>query len=257
MRRLLARLPSVSTPRFFARNTHSVNRREALRAAVDLTGELFTIVRTLNDSSWQHEAFVEIDGVPCVSLKWSAFGDRREDEQIDLELLVVGAADDPGYPQFWTFCGPPDPLFDRPPLFRGADAAYRWVPSRARVGEVLADVVPRRFEAWRSRATSVLRADADRWVAACQLVASLDNPRRWMVRAPEETARDLRKLRLPVERNWEGSFWTAAWLGLAPVLGQLVEIDAEHLTEIQRAAHTVRTSPIRERASWWSKLLGR
>lgn len=218
-----------------------MKRRDALAAACDLVSEALPAVVRREDGSWQHVVGVLIDEVPCFEISCVAIGRTREEEAILLSPRVAGRSDE-RIPLFHDPPGQPEELLPEPLLARGGASEYRWTAERDDLRARIAQSARARWASWRSEASEVFLRGPDSWASACERVAALRDPLRFMALQGEQRTGDLVGLALPVRDAWMRGHWTAAWIGLGDVLDRVVPCDAATAARIASAARMVRAS---------------
>jgi hypothetical protein len=218
-----------------------VKRREALAAACDLIAEALPVLVRREDSSWSHVVGVAIEGVPCMQIDCVAHGRTRAEEQIVLHPRVAGTADET-VPLFRDPPGQPEPLLPGAVLTRGGAHEYRWTGDRNALREEIGRAARARWATWRIEASEVFARSPRGWADACERVAALEDPLRWMAIGAEHPVADLGGMALPVRERWLGAHWTAAWIGLGPILDRVVPCDAATAARISSAAAMIRSS---------------
>jgi hypothetical protein len=178
-----------------------------------------------------------VDGVPCLHLNFVAVGPTREEEEILLSARIAGTADE-NVAWFYDPPGQPEPIVEEPLLTR-VGGAYQWSRPRERIRVELDAACRDLWTRWSHDAARTFAAAPTAWVEACERVAALDNPGRWMARGAEEGAPLLADLALPVRVPWLASVWTAAFIGFGGVLNRFVSLDSTQSARIAAVAAIV------------------
>jgi hypothetical protein len=216
-----------------------MKRREALREAAQLVGEAFPVLVRRDDSSYEIELGVEIDGLPCMEVACLAYGPSREDEELIVQARVAGTSDEP-VALFLDPPGQPPPLLDQPILVRNGTPDYRWTRPRDEWKTRIEAAVRWRWQEWFREASEVFHRAPTKWADACVLVAGMERPGRWMFGPSESRDAVLADFGLPVTGSWEPAMWTHAWIGFGRDLGRLMQTDAEAIARIEAAGSIVR-----------------
>lgn len=169
----------------------------------------------------------------------TAGGERREDEAVWLQLGIAGVATEE-VPLFDAPVGEAEPFLREPVLVRQGTSDYRWTRDPDVLRAEFAAAARRTWQTWRDEAVEMFSRDPVQWAEACARVAGLDDPLRWMVTDVYERAACLDSVQIPVTHDWEVSIWTAAFLGLGPVLDRVVVIEPALFERISAAAAIVR-----------------